>query len=597
MSSTRNLVVVVSMLSSVVAGERNLRVADGAQSRDPTQKQMFLGPKGDLPPSKSPSTGLHKPTWKPSTKPAEWKPSSKPVEDEVVVHAAEHHEGEKDKASVAKPDRMAEQAGKVPPRSVSDPVKKTILAPPAPSHRALGGSPTKSPSSGLHKPTWKPSSKPAEHSSKSEVKSAASPSKSPSSGLHKPTWKPSSKPNEKHSTQGAALPRRSLAGSPTKSPSSGLHKPTWKPSSKPAEHRELGSSAMKAAKKDIKELKADIKDAKKALPEASKSEAKDLKAEVKADKKTIKADKEVVINEETGRPYGLDEDGDVHPPAKGSKIGQVEGTVVAATDRKDAKTIEAAATATRTDKKAAAAAAGEDAVTDIDAKISESKDLLTPPTKGSKLGQLKKTDTDVAEATEATEATDATVAVDADADAESTSSKKKPSLNDPLRASKDEVTRRMLKTTHIEKEIALIKDDIKASEKALEEMDKEELKAAKKETKVGRNHPLARLTPGTHLPWVGNIIMPPNCLTHLPHPYSKIATNLHPGRDQGGEEGGQGVAQGREEAPEARGLGEEGHRQGQDCRQEGRVGTQARRAGGCAGRREGRHQGAPLRPL
>ena len=30
-------------------------------------------------------------------------------------------------------------------------------------HRSLAGSPTKSPSSGLHKPTWKPSSKPAEH--------------------------------------------------------------------------------------------------------------------------------------------------------------------------------------------------------------------------------------------------------------------------------------------------------------------------------------------------------------------------------------------------------------------------------------------------
>ena len=62
-------------------------------------------------------------------------------------------------------------------------------------HRELAGSPTKSPSTGMHKPTWKPSSKPAEH--------------------------------------------RQLAGSPTKSPSTGMHKPTWKPSSKPAEHRAL----------------------------------------------------------------------------------------------------------------------------------------------------------------------------------------------------------------------------------------------------------------------------------------------------------------------------------------------------------------------
>ena len=67
-----------------------------------------------------------------------------------------------------------------------------------------------------------PTSKPVEHRSL-----AGSPTKSPSSGLHKPTWKPSSKPAE----------HRRLAGTPTKSPSSGIHKPTWRPSSKPAEHR------------------------------------------------------------------------------------------------------------------------------------------------------------------------------------------------------------------------------------------------------------------------------------------------------------------------------------------------------------------------
>ena len=89
--------------------------------------------------------------------------------------------------------------------------------------RSLAGSPTKSPSSGLHKPTWKPSSKPNEHrelvggvftqvagSSATKnggasnghavvkMRSSANtpPSKSPSAGLHKPTWKPSSKPAE-----------------------------------------------------------------------------------------------------------------------------------------------------------------------------------------------------------------------------------------------------------------------------------------------------------------------------------------------------------------------------------------------------------------
>ena len=39
---------------------------------------------------------------------------------------------------------------------------------------------------------------------------AANPTKSPSAGLHKPTWKPSAKPAEHASKQGAALPRRAL---------------------------------------------------------------------------------------------------------------------------------------------------------------------------------------------------------------------------------------------------------------------------------------------------------------------------------------------------------------------------------------------------
>ena len=72
-----------------------------------------------------------------------------------------------------------------------------------------GADPTKSPSSGLHKPTWRPSSKPIEHK-----KGDSEPSKSPSSGVHKPTWRPSAKPVEsskktsKKSDVGAALPRQ-----------------------------------------------------------------------------------------------------------------------------------------------------------------------------------------------------------------------------------------------------------------------------------------------------------------------------------------------------------------------------------------------------
>ena len=87
----------------------------------------------------------------------------------------------------------------------------------------------------------KTSSKDAKTSSSSKHRQlAGSPTKSPSSGLHKPTWKPSSKPAE----------HRQLAGSPTKSPSSGLHKPTWKPSSKPAEHRRLETRDERAEQHD-----------------------------------------------------------------------------------------------------------------------------------------------------------------------------------------------------------------------------------------------------------------------------------------------------------------------------------------------------------
>ena len=79
----------------------------------------------------------------------------------------------------------------------------------------------------------------------------------------------------------------------------------------------------------MKDMKAEIK--------TDKKEMKSLKSEIKSDKKAIKEDKEVIINEETGRPYGLDEDGIIHSPKLGSKLGQVEGEVVEADARKDAK--------------------------------------------------------------------------------------------------------------------------------------------------------------------------------------------------------------------------------------------------------------------
>ena len=96
----------------------------------------------------------------------------------------------------------------------------------------------------------------------------------------------------------------------------------------------------KEAKSDMKDMKAEIKTDKKELKSGSvtdKKEMKSIKSEIKSDKAAIKDDKETIINEETGRPYGLDEVGTIHAPKLGSKLGQVEGDVVPATSRKDAK--------------------------------------------------------------------------------------------------------------------------------------------------------------------------------------------------------------------------------------------------------------------
>ena len=262
---------------------------------NPTLNRRKLGGS----PTKSPSSGLHKPTWRPSSKPAEHRTLSTreerlaqkvnadthiataveaetKVETETVVEELKKEEsinelevlGENAKSAVKSAETTLDkneaefevnqasamekavesgaavlvQNTRVPGSTKVKTAKFLVYNSEMENpilerqRRALAGTPTKSPSSGLHKPTWKPSSKPVEHSTKSAIgaalprrKLAGSPTKSPSSGLHKPTWKPSSKPNE----------HRKLAGSPTKSPSSGLHKPTWKPSSKPAEHRTL----------------------------------------------------------------------------------------------------------------------------------------------------------------------------------------------------------------------------------------------------------------------------------------------------------------------------------------------------------------------
>ena len=255
---------------SALGTARALGVANQASSSSPLA-QHTAEAAGE--PSKSPSSGLHKPTWKPSSKPAE---NAMEASAEEVPETDSASEGS---ASVAKAGQ-ASNSREAGPKGA----KKTLAHDGAPTARRLASSPTKSPSSGLHKPTWKPSSKPAEHrrlatsskpaehssksskpnehSSNSEVGAAlprrnlaGSPTKSPSSGLHKPTWKPSSKPAERRelagefnaaasaSKNGGASPghavvkmRSSANVPPSKSPSAGLHKPTWKPSSKPAEN-------------------------------------------------------------------------------------------------------------------------------------------------------------------------------------------------------------------------------------------------------------------------------------------------------------------------------------------------------------------------
>ena len=194
------------------------------------------------------------------------------------------------------------------------------------SPRQLAGTPTKSPSSGLHKPTWKPSSKPAEHRRLAAAGAGASPgpkaftldalpnllgkkikpTSAPTRGTPPLTPKNdkdthTGKPQERTSTgksgqqgrdqdqdvaveeeedsskvrgsgssgmkKGAFVhPSRMLSektassvsqaaknaiyglSGPTKSPSTGLHKPTWKPTpgtptGKPLEAASAGSSS------------------------------------------------------------------------------------------------------------------------------------------------------------------------------------------------------------------------------------------------------------------------------------------------------------------------------------------------------------------
>ena len=203
-------------------------------------------------PSKSPSSGIHKPTWKPTQGNRE--PGPKGLIPKVIIprpRTLEETLSDKDLDS-----RILSETK--PSKSPSSGLHKPTWKP---STNKSNKKPSKSPSSGLHKPTWKPTTnKPIESSFERMLESDdKNPTKSPSSGIHKPTWKPTQgnrEPGPKGLIPKVIIPRpRTLeetlsdkdidirilsALNPTKSPSSGLHKPTWKPTSKLVEDRGTG---------------------------------------------------------------------------------------------------------------------------------------------------------------------------------------------------------------------------------------------------------------------------------------------------------------------------------------------------------------------
>ena len=146
---------------------------------EPAVHRALSGYKAVGGPTKSPSTGIMKPTWK---------PSSKPQEDRKLTVRAKVNPSSsstRGKGKTEKPNEGPHAPEPRAPRVLSAvPVTKDEKADPCHDglsprctpptskpveHRSLAGSPTKSPSSGLHKPTWKPSSKPAESAKEETV--------------------------------------------------------------------------------------------------------------------------------------------------------------------------------------------------------------------------------------------------------------------------------------------------------------------------------------------------------------------------------------------------------------------------------------------
>jgi hypothetical protein len=254
---------------------RTMEPTEGEQGTKPYHTRSLAGS-----PSKSPSSGLHKPTWRPSTKPNEHRRLSGHHAKREAADEAKHaddpkfdkKEGKKivEKKADQLEDMKAAIKEEAGTKSSDEEARKAVKdtksgkgfdskasskdAEDADSRRLHGytviPNPTTSPSTGIRKPTWKPSSKPNEDRRLSEKhteyhavttkksKKAANGARSP--GSHEPTMTPRTmEPTEAAQPQKPYHDARMLAGTPSKSPSSGLHKPTWKPSSKPNERRGL----------------------------------------------------------------------------------------------------------------------------------------------------------------------------------------------------------------------------------------------------------------------------------------------------------------------------------------------------------------------
>ena len=153
------------------SGEKDKRRLSNAHPGDLTTSTAGKGAFAEVGPSKSPSTGIHKPTWKPT----QGKPSGKPVEPWKEGVESSHTESKNSAHTDGEIEKTKRQL-----KGDADPCHDGLsprCTPPTSKpveHRSLAGSPTKSPSSGLHKPTWKPSSKPAEHRSLSSKSSSSS---------------------------------------------------------------------------------------------------------------------------------------------------------------------------------------------------------------------------------------------------------------------------------------------------------------------------------------------------------------------------------------------------------------------------------------